>query len=154
MAVRQEEQPHSLSHIFWENNDKKRGEELDMAAQLFAAIDVGSFKLELGIYEIVRKNGLRQVEHLRHVIALGKNTYSTGKISYELVDEMCRILEEFTKIMKSYQITDYRAYATTAMRLAKNNRIILEQIRVRTGISVKVLSNSEQRLLTYKAIAM
>ena len=45
MAVRQEEQPHSLSHIFWENNDKKRGEELDMAAQLFAAIDVGSFKL-------------------------------------------------------------------------------------------------------------
>lgn len=125
-----------------------------MAAQLFAAIDVGSFKLELGIYEITAKNGIRQVDHLRHVIALGKNTYSTGKISYELVDEMCRILEEFVKVMKSYQISDYRAYATTAMRLAKNNRIILEQIRVRTGISVKVLSNSEQRLLTYKAIAM
>ena len=70
-----------------------------MAAQLFAAIDVGSFKLELGIYEITPKNGLRQVEHLRHVIALGKNTYSTGKISYELVDEMCRILEEFAGIM-------------------------------------------------------
>lgn len=125
-----------------------------MAAQLFAAIDVGSFKLELGIYEITAKNGLRQIDHLRHVIALGKNTYSTGKISYELIDEMCRILEEFVKVMKSYQVSDYRAYATTAMRLAKNNQIILEQIRVRTGISVKVLSNSEQRLLTYKAIAM
>lgn len=125
-----------------------------MAAQLFAAIDVGSFKLELGIYEITAKNGLRQIDHLRHVIALGKNTYSTGKISYELIDEMCRILEEFVKVMKSYQVSDYRAYATTAMRLAKNNQIILEQIRVRTGISVKVLSNSEQRLLTYKAIAV
>ena len=125
-----------------------------MAAQLFAAIDVGSFKLELGIYEITPKNGLRQVEHLRHVIALGKNTYSTGKISYELVDEMCRILEEFAGIMKSYQVRDYRAYATTAMRGAKNNHIILEQIRVRTGISVRIVSNSEQRLLTYKAIAM
>ncbi len=125
-----------------------------MAAQLFAAIDVGSFKLELGIYEITAKNGLRQIDHLRHVIALGKNTYSTGKISYELIDEMCRILEEFMTVMKSYQISDYRAYATTAMRLAKNSQIILEQIRVRTGISVKVLSNSEQRLLTYKAIAM
>lgn len=125
-----------------------------MASQLFAAIDVGSFKLELGIYEITAKSGLRQIDHLRHVIALGRNTYSTGKISYELIDEMCRILEEFVKVMKSYQISDYRAYATTAMRLAKNNPIILEQIRVRTGISVKVLSNSEQRLLTYKAIAM
>lgn len=125
-----------------------------MAAQLFAAIDVGSYKLELGIYEITAKNGLRQIDHLRHVIALGKNTYSTGKISYELVDEMCRVLEEFLTVIKSYQVSDYRAYATTAMRLAKNNQIILEQIRVRTGISVKVLSNSEQRLLTYKAIAM
>lgn len=125
-----------------------------MAAQLFAAIDVGSFKLELGIYEITAKNGLRQVEHLRHVIALGKNTYSTGKISYELVDEMCRILEDLAGVMKSYQVSDYRAYATTAMRVARNNQIILEQIRVRTGISVRVLSNSEQRFLTYKAVAM
>lgn len=125
-----------------------------MAAQLFAAIDVGSFKLELGIYEITAKSGLRQIDHLRHVIALGRNTYSTGKISYELIDEMCKVLEEFMAVMKSYQVSDYRAYATTAMRLAKNNQIILEQIRVRTGISVKVLSNSEQRLLTYKAIAM
>ena len=125
-----------------------------MAAQLFAAIDVGSFKLELGIYEITSKNGLRQVEHLRHVIALGKNTYSTGKISYKLVDEMCRILEEFAGVMKAYRVSDYRAYATTAMRGAKNSHIILEQIRVRTGISVKIVSNSEQRLLTYKAIAM
>lgn len=125
-----------------------------MAAQLFAAIDVGSFKLELGIYEITAKNGLRQIDHLRHVIALGKNTYSTGKVSYELIDEMCRVLEEFVKVMDSYHVSDYRAYATTAMRLAKNNQIILEQIRVRTGICVKVLSNSEQRFLTYKAIAM
>ena len=125
-----------------------------MATQLFAAIDVGSFKLELGIYEITAKNGLRQVEHLRHVIALGKNTYSTGKISYELVDEMCRILGEFTGVMKAYEVSDYRAYATTAMRVARNSHIILEQIRVRTGIKVRILSNSEQRLLTYKAVAM
>lgn len=125
-----------------------------MSVQLFAAIDVGSFKLELGIYEITAKNGLRQVDHLRHVIALGKNTYSTGKISYELVEEMCRILEEFSAVMKSYQVSDYRAYATTAMRVAKNSHIILEQIRVRTGIKIRVLSNSEQRLLTYKAVAM
>ncbi len=125
-----------------------------MATQLFAAIDVGSFKLELGIYEITAKNGLRQVDHLRHVIALGRNTYSTGKISYELVDEMCRILEKFVGVMKSYQVSDYRAYATTAMRVAKNSHIILEQIRVRTGIKVRILSNSEQRLLTYKAVAM
>ncbi|MEG2699916.1 MAG: exopolyphosphatase, partial [Hungatella sp.] len=54
-----------------------------MATHLFAAIDVGSFELELGIYEMSTKYGMRQVDHLRHMIALGKDTYNSGKISYE-----------------------------------------------------------------------
>lgn len=56
-----------------------------MASQLFAAIDVGSFELELGIYEISNKNKVKQVDHVRHVIALGRETYNTGMISYEKV---------------------------------------------------------------------
>ena len=58
-----------------------------MAVRTFAAIDVGSFELELGIYEMTYKTGIRRIDHVRHVIALGKDTYSTGKISYELVEE-------------------------------------------------------------------
>ena len=53
---------------------------------------------------------------------------------------MCQVLEEFAQVMKSYQVEDYRAYATSAMREAKNSQIILEQIRVRTGIQVQVIS--------------
>ena len=87
-----------------------------MAVRMFAAIDVGSFALELGIYEISDKTGIRNVEHIRHVIALGSDTFSEGKISYDLVDEMCRVLEKFTETMKMYRVKDYRAYATTAMK--------------------------------------
>ena len=118
---------------------------------MFAAIDVGSFALELGIYEISDKTGIRNVEHIRHVIALGSDTFSEGKISYDLVDEMCRVLEKFTETMKMYRVKDYRA--TTAMREAKNSRIILDQIRVRTGLEVHIISNSEQRFISYKAVA-
>ncbi len=125
-----------------------------MANHLFAAIDVGSFELELGIYEISPKSGIRQIDHLRHVIALGRETYHTGKISYRLVDEMCRVLEDFSKVMKGYRVEDYWACATSAMREAVNNQIILDQIEVRTGIKVQIISNSEQRFLSYKAIAM
>ena len=124
-----------------------------MAAHMFAAIDVGSFELELGIYEITTKNGIREIEHLRHVIALGKDTYNTGKISYELMDETCEVLTDFMTVIRSYGITDCRAYATSAMREAKNNQIVLDQIRVRTGLEVRIISNSEQRFISYKAIA-
>lgn len=123
-----------------------------MAIQTFAAIDVGSFEVELGIYEI-SKNGIRPIDHVRHMIALGKDTFRTGKVSYELVDELCRVLKDFSTIMESYRVSAYSAYATTALREAKNNSIILDQIRVRTGLEVKLIDNSEQRFLSYKAIA-
>lgn len=124
-----------------------------MAVSTFAAINVGSFELELGIYEITSKGVIRQVDRVRHVIALGRETYQNGKISYAMVEELCQVLGDFSKIMKSYRVQDYRAYATSAMREAKNSRIVIDQIRVRTGIRVRVISNSEQRFLSYKAIA-
>ena len=124
-----------------------------MAIRTFAAIDVGSFELEMGIYEMSYKTGIRRVDHIRHVIALGKDTYSGGKISYGLVEEMCQVLGEFAQIMKAYRVKDYRAYATSAMREARNNQIILDQIRVRPGLTVRIISNSEQRFISYKAIA-
>lgn len=124
-----------------------------MAVQTFAAIAVGSFELELGIYELSARYGVKRADQVRHVIALGRDTYDTGKISYGLVEEMCQVLGDFKKIMDSYKVKAYRAYATSAMREAKNSQIILEQIRVRTGLNVQVISNSEQRLISYKAIA-
>ena len=42
----------------------------------FAAIDVGSFELEMGIYEISEKTGVRSIDHVKHMIALGKDTLS------------------------------------------------------------------------------
>ena len=124
-----------------------------MAVRMFAAIEIGSFALELGIYEISEKTGIRCVDHIRHVIALGSDTFSEGKISYGLADEMCSVLEDFTGIMKTYRVREYRAYGTTAMREAKNSQIILDQIRVRTGLKVRIISNSEQRFISYKAVA-
>lgn len=119
----------------------------------FAAIDVGSFELELGIFEISDSEGVRSIDHVRHVIALGKDTFNDGKISYGLVEEMCGVLMDFVRIMKEYQVQDYRAFATTAMREARNSQIVLDQIRVRTGIEVRIISNSEQRFISFKAVA-
>lgn len=125
-----------------------------MAMTTFAAIDVGSFDLQLAIYEISQKNGIRCLDHIRKTVGVGADTYADGKISTHLIDSMCTILKGFCQVMEEYQVKDCRAYATSALREAGNRQIVLDQIRVRTGIRVKVLSNSEQRFLCYKAIAV
>ena len=124
-----------------------------MSIKRFAAIDIGSFEVELGIYELGKSIGSRRLEHVRYEIGLGKETYKTGKISAALSDELCRVLRDFCRIMKTYRVEAYRAYATSALREAENSLIVLDKIHVLTGLKVSIISNSEQRFLSLKAIA-
>ena len=87
---------------------------------------------------------------MTHRIELGKETYAEGRVSAQLVDELCVIIRDMTQIMAGYRIGDYRAVATSAIREAKNSMIVLETIFQRTGIRIHILSNSEQRFLGYK----
>ena len=124
-----------------------------MGVKTFAAIDVGSYELSMKIFEISPKDKLREIDHIRHRIDLGTETYTTGKLSHGKVDELCRVLCEYGDIMKSYRVSDYKAYGTSAIREMENREIVLEQIKMRTGIHIDMLSNSEQRFLDYKSIA-
>lgn len=119
----------------------------------FAAIDIGSYELAMKIFEISNKGGMKEIDHIRHRIELGTDTYNTGKISSQRVDELCEYLMEFKQIMKGYKVDDYKIYGTSAIRETENTLIVLEQIKLRTGLVVDVLSNSEQRFLHYKAAA-
>ena len=119
----------------------------------FAAIDVGSYELAMKICEISAENGIREIDHIRHRIDLGSDTFATGKISNERVDELCKVLRDYGEIMKGYKVDQYKAYGTSAFREMGNRMIVLDQIAQRTGISIEVLSNSEQRFLNYKSIA-
>lgn len=125
-----------------------------MAVTTFAAISIGSYELEMKIFEMSPKNGIREVDRAAHVIELGHDTYNDNKISFEMLDKMCEILSGFHWIMSCYKTKNYVAAATSAIREALNSQSVLDQIKVRTGFEVTVLSNSEQRFLSYKVLAV
>ena len=122
--------------------------------KLFAAIDVGSYEVGMKIFELSRKNGVKEIDYIRHRIDLGTDSYNTGKISYERMDELINVLKGFKDIMNSYRVDSYRAYGTSAIRETDNTKVILDQIRLRTSLLVAPLSNSEQRFLDYKSVAL
>ena len=124
-----------------------------MACTMFAAIDVGSYEVNLKIYELSARKGIRVVNHVRHRMELGKDAYASGRIGTDLVDELCRVLLDFQRIMKEFGVEEYRACATSAIRETRNNLVLLDRIYLKTGIRLEVLSNSEQRFIGYKSIA-
>ena len=124
-----------------------------MRITTFAAIYIGSYEVSLRIFEISAKRGIRSVDYIRRRIELGRDVYARGIIGYELLDELCNVLKEFCGIMEGYRADASEAYAGNVIRDAGNELFILDQIRLRTGINVMVLSNSEHRFMGYKALA-
>ena len=72
----------------------------------FAAINVGSYEQSLKIYTITKNSGIREVDWIRNRLDLG-GTFATGKLSHEVMDELCAVLRNFVSIMEGYRVDDY-----------------------------------------------
>lgn len=125
-----------------------------MMITTYAAIEIGSSQASMKIFEVSKKNGIRELESVRCPLELGADTYALGKISHPLANKLCTILCGFADKMKEYAITDYTAYAAGVLREASNRLLILDQIKLTSGLKVRIISNSELRFLIYKALAL
>ena len=123
-----------------------------MAIRTYAAIDVGSSELCMKIYELSRQKGIRELTFVRHPLSLGAETYTKGLISYQTINEICKTLNRFKRVMNEFQAQSYEVFATSALREAKNALVITDQIEIQTGFKVKLLSNSEARFLYFKGM--
>ena len=126
---------------------------VDMASKVFAAIDVGSNELSMKVYEITPKKGAREIDYVNSTVELGSDTYNSGRITEDSIMKVCEILNKFRRKMREYDVREYKAYASSAVREAENSVMVLERIKQHTGIDVSVLSNSEQRGKNYLAFA-
>lgn len=124
-----------------------------MAVTTFAAIEIGSYEVSMKIFEMSKKIGFRELNHVRYSLELGKDAYASGKLDREKVDDLCDILKDFQNIMKEYGVVDYRVCGTSAFRELRRPELVLDQIYSRTGLQVEILSNAEQHFLGYKSIA-
>ena len=86
-----------------------------MSFKTFAAISVGSFELTMKIFEFSGKNTMREIDCLSQRLDLGSETYATGKMSREKIDELCRTLLDYKEVMKTYKVDAFRAYGTSAL---------------------------------------
>lgn len=123
-----------------------------MAYKMFAAIYVGSSEIAMKAFEISGRKNFRFVDGISKALELGKDTYREGSISRESIGQICEILNGFKKKMKEYQITEYRAYATTAVRESSNAELVIDAIKRNTNLHVQILSNSEQRYMNFKGL--
>ncbi|MCI0601855.1 Ppx/GppA family phosphatase [bacterium] len=119
---------------------------------IVAAIDVGSSGIRMEISEAQADGSLRTLENLNRAVALGKDTFTHGNLREETIQTVCQSLADFSQVMKDYNVTRYRAVATSAIREAGNADTFIDRAFLRSGIEIDVIDGSEENRLTYMAI--
>lgn len=119
----------------------------------YAAIDVGSNAVRLLIKsidrEVMQEKKFKKELLLRVPLRLGFDVFSIGEISAGKADKLRRLMKAFRQLMKIYEVSDYRACATSAMRDARNGKEIIKAIDKDTGISIEILDGQEEAQMIY-----
>lgn len=119
----------------------------------YAAIDIGSNAVRLLIKSIdreaVQEKKIKKVMMLRVPLRLGFDVFSIGELSEKKADKLRRLMKAFRQLMKIYDVDDYRACATSAMRDARNGRTIIKKIEKDTGICIEIIDGQEEARMIY-----
>lgn len=119
----------------------------------FGSIYIGTFGLTLKVYEVTKEKRLKEIDSLRKNTLIFHEIYREKRLTPETVKHLIATLSEMLDTLRLYKVDSYRACGSYSLKEAENLLFVLDQIRLRIGLSVDILSNSEQRFMTYRAFA-
>ena len=116
------------------------------------AIDIGSNAARVLITQVEQDNGsieFAKQKLLRYPIRLGMDAFVQGEISTHRADKMVKMCRIFKLLMELYEVEDYKAYATSAMREAKNGAEIVSRVKEETGVEIHIIGGMAEATILY-----
>jgi exopolyphosphatase / guanosine-5'-triphosphate,3'-diphosphate pyrophosphatase len=114
----------------------------------YAAIDVGSNAMRLLVANIIEEDGketqFSKSALVRVPIRLGQDAFTVGEISEENIDRMVDAMKAFKLLMKVHKVEKYMACATSAMREAYNGIEVIDIIKKKADIDIKIIDGKNR----------
>ncbi|MCR5452729.1 MAG: hypothetical protein K6F00_08900 [Lachnospiraceae bacterium] len=126
-----------------------------MKTKVYSSVYIGTYETSLMIYEINqnRKEKIKLIEDLRLPISINHDLLSQGRITTDIMERLITTLSDMKKDIDMYMSDKYEVFISYAIRRASNFYIIMDRIKTIFPENVRVISNSEQRLRNYEALA-
>ncbi|MBQ5430111.1 MAG: HD domain-containing protein [Lachnospiraceae bacterium] len=125
-----------------------------MKLKSYGSIYIGTYEVSLRIYEVHSKSRtLRLLTDLRRPVHIAHDLFNGSTITYDTVDDLIHALKDMKTTLAEFGTDVYEVYGGYAVKAANNYPYLLDQIRQKTGLFVRLLSNSEQRFFSYEALA-
>ena len=119
-----------------------------------AAIDIGSNASRLLIDEVLPgpegKVEFVKMTLVRVPLRLGFDVFEKGIITEKKAVNLIKTIEAYKILLDVYEVDEYIACATSAMRDATNAEEIIEKVKQQTGVDIKVITGEEEATYIYE----
>lgn len=115
-------------------------------------LDVGSNTVHLLVVDAHRGGHPTPMSSSKEPLRLAETMDPSGSLTPEGAAQLIAAVDEFAKIARSSGCGDLMAFATSAVRDARNSEEVLARVRAETGVDLQVLSGVDESRLTFLAV--
>lgn len=117
-----------------------------------AIIDLGSNSARLVLVNVMDNGCFVVFDELKESVRLGQDMEKDGYLKPARVAQTIKTLKMFRRLCDANKIDKIFAFATSAVRRAKNQKSFLEEVIATCAIKLKVLSQEEEGQLIYHGV--
>ncbi len=118
-----------------------------MKIRKYAAIDIGSNAVRMLVANVIdhgKKTVYLKNALVRVPIRLGEDAFVNGKISDSNIKRVVKSMKSFKLLMQVHGVKDYLAFATSALRDAKNGAKVVEKVLNKSGIKIEIIDGKKE----------
>tara|TARA_R110002012_G_scaffold320787_1_gene545569 strand:+ start:11455 stop:12342 length:888 start_codon:yes stop_codon:yes gene_type:complete len=120
-----------------------------------AAVDIGSNAIRMQITSVTQYEGIikfKKLEYLRFPLRLGLDVFYSQKISEINRRKFVKLMKAFKILIDLYEVDDYMACATSAMRESVNGKDIAAEVKEEIGLKINIIDGNKEAELINKSL--
>lgn len=120
-----------------------------------AAIDIGSNAIRFQVTNVMTYEGqhyFKRLEYVRFPLRLGQDVFKLKRIGERQEDKFIRLMNAFKILIDLYEVDEYYACATSAMREAQNGRAIVQKVKELMGLKINIISGEREAELINRVV--
>lgn len=121
-----------------------------------AAIDIGSNAVRLQITNVISYGDnitFKKLQYIRFPLRLGADVFTLGKLSEETCERFVELMRSFKILIDLYEVDDFYACATSAMREAQNGAQLIQRVKAACDLNIDIITGEREADLINRVIS-
>src|SRR5690606_33303933 len=120
-----------------------------------AAVDIGSNAIRFQVSSVLNSPErviFKKMEYVRFPLRLGHDVFTMHRISNKSIEKFKKLMQVFKSWLELYEVDDYMACATSAMRESENGAELAKQVKEENGLDINIIEEKQEAEYIKQAI--